>query len=171
MNNWKKYPYNEKYLVSKKGFIKGQKGRILKGSTSNGYQRVNLYNNDGTYKTKYVHRMILETFAPCENSDQMQVNHKDGNKLNNNINNLEWVTPEENIIHARDILKIKYQTKSAHEARQVKIKMIDINTNEEIIFNSIKDCAFYLNVTYQTIQYYLKTKKPYYKKQKRFEKI
>lgn len=167
---WKEYPFNKKYLVSNTGYIKGQKGTILKGSTSGEYQKVTLWDH-GSYKTKYVHRMVLETFLPCENSEQMQVNHKDGNKKNNSLDNLEWVTSKENSIHARDVLKIQYQTSAAHEARKIKIKMIDINTNEEQIFNSLNDCANFLNVKYQTIQYYLKTGKSYYKIQKRFEKI
>jgi len=171
MEEWKEYPFNKKYLVSNTGFIKGQKGTILKGSTNGGYKRVNLYDDNKNCQSKYVHRMVLETFSPCENSDNLQVNHKDGNKENNNLNNLEWVTSQENIIHARDILKTQYQTKAAHEARKIKIKMIDINTQEETIFNSLNDCAKELQVSYQTIQYYLKSGNPYYKKQKRFEKI
>lgn len=168
---WKQYPFDPDYLVSNYGNIKGPKGHILKGGINNaGYKRIGLYHN-GQAIFKFVHRMVMETFAPCENMNNLIVNHKDGNKLNNHLNNLEWCTQEENAIHARDILKIEYQTEQAHEARKQKIKMIDINTNEEQIFNSINECANFLNVTYQTIQYYLKTQKPYYKKQKKFEKI
>lgn len=47
-----------------------------------------------------VHRLVMETFNPIDNSQLLQVNHKDGNKHNNNINNLEWVTNMENMHHA-----------------------------------------------------------------------
>lgn len=47
-----------------------------------------------------VHRLVLQHFKPCENMDKLQVNHIDGNKDNNCINNLEWVTDSENKFHA-----------------------------------------------------------------------
>ena len=111
--------------------------------------------------------MVMETFSPCANSDDLIVNHKDGNKLNNNLNNLEWCTIKENAEHARDILKISYNTENAHEARKIKINVL--NENKEIIqtFNSINECANFYNIKYQTIQYYLKTQ-TMWKKQKIF---
>lgn len=63
-----------------------------------GYLKVELYKN-GKSKIYYVHRLIAETFI--QNPDNLpQVNHIDGNKLNNNVNNLEWVTASQNQIHA-----------------------------------------------------------------------
>ena len=47
-----------------------------------------------------VHRFILYFFNPVENMENLQVNHIDGDKRNNNINNLEWCTPSENLKHA-----------------------------------------------------------------------
>lgn len=51
-------------------------------------------------KKKSVHRLVLEAFNPVDGMDELQVNHKDGNKLNNRLDNLEWVTQSENILHA-----------------------------------------------------------------------
>lgn len=68
-----------------------------------GYKKVRLSNGDGSRKVFSVHRLILETFEPNPNSANLQVNHKDGNKTNNNLSNLEWVTCKENIDHAYNL--------------------------------------------------------------------
>ena len=47
-----------------------------------------------------IHRAVLESFSPVEGMDELQVNHIDGNKGNNNLSNLEWVTRKENVQHA-----------------------------------------------------------------------
>lgn len=71
--------------------------RELKGSKNTfGYKQVNI---DG--QLKYIHRLVAEQFIPNPKR-KPQVNHKDGNKLNNSITNLEWVTISENIKHAFD---------------------------------------------------------------------
>jgi hypothetical protein len=71
------------------------KEKILSTNVWDGYVRVGLGNNH--YK---VHRLVLMTFGSLPINDKMQVNHKDGNKVNNHISNLEWVTNQENVIHA-----------------------------------------------------------------------
>ncbi len=67
-----------------------------------GYCKVRLISNDGRH-TYSVHRLILENFNPVKNMDKLQVNHIDGNKQNNSLSNLEWVTCSENIEHAYQI--------------------------------------------------------------------
>lgn len=64
------------------------------------YLSVMLY-ADGHSKRRYIHRLVASAFI--ENKDNKpQVNHKDGNGRNNTVENLEWVTPQENIAHAWD---------------------------------------------------------------------
>lgn len=65
---------------------------------SSGYKKISYY-NDGEFKNYYLHRLIAMAFIPNPENKPF-VNHKDGNKLNNNIDNLEWCTHSENIIHA-----------------------------------------------------------------------
>lgn len=69
-----------------------------KFNKSNGYYSYNLSVNEKNY-TKYVHRLVAQTFIPNPNL-LPQVNHIDGNKSNNCLNNLEWVTEKQNMQHA-----------------------------------------------------------------------
>lgn len=75
-------------------------GKYLKGQIISGYLSYNLTLNSGDKKRFYAHKLMAETFIPTSDKNKTQVNHKDGNKLNNTIDNLEWVTPSENQQHA-----------------------------------------------------------------------
>lgn len=83
--------------IGSNGTIIGPKGWPLKHRVSKcGYSRVVAY-IDRKQKHLLVHRLVAEMFLPGRKE---QINHKDGNKLNNNIDNLEWCTRSHNIIHA-----------------------------------------------------------------------
>lgn len=98
----------ENYLIYSDGtIINTNTNMVLKGSIGeNGYKYYRLSKN-GKKKTFYEHRLVAETFL--NNPDNLPVvNHKDGNKLNNNINNLEWVNYSENVKHFhKEIKKVK----------------------------------------------------------------
>jgi hypothetical protein len=99
--------YESIYTINDKGEVysvprKGTKGGIIKQHiTECGYLYVMLCKNMVT-KRKTIHRLISEAFIENENQ-KPQVNHIDGNKLNNKISNLEWCTVSENQIHAYKI--------------------------------------------------------------------
>lgn len=92
---------NKKYLIDEDGNIFDVKENKFRkpSETNKGYLKVSFYIN-GKYKSKFVHRLVITTFNPVENMENLQVNHIDGNKKNNNINNLEWCTLQENMSHA-----------------------------------------------------------------------
>lgn len=101
--------YEGLYQASNLGRIKSiprigtqtKKERIKKYVKSyNGYLRVSLW-KDGKSSVPTVHRIIAKTFID-DFKDNLQVNHMDGNKENNAIDNLELVTPKENVKHALD---------------------------------------------------------------------
>lgn len=85
----------DRWVKSKSGSVRFYKGRILKPYTDkDGYLLVGLWKNN-KHKTYKVHRLVAETFLP--NPDNLpQVNHKDENPLNNNVNNLEWCNSKYN---------------------------------------------------------------------------
>lgn len=66
----------------------------------NGYLHVGLYTYDGKRVTRRIHRLVMLTFCYFPGCEKLQVNHKDTNKHNNHITNLEWATPLENTRHA-----------------------------------------------------------------------
>lgn len=85
--------------IRKDGKALNRNGRILKPAIDNyGYERITLCNKN-LRKSYYVHRLIARTFL-SNYSDSLQVNHINGNKRDNNINNLEMVTLQENIKHS-----------------------------------------------------------------------
>lgn len=67
-----------------------------------GYATISLKNDRNGYSRFGVHRLLMIAYCPVNNMEEMQVNHKDGNKLNNSLFNLEWVTCKENLKHARE---------------------------------------------------------------------
>lgn len=101
--NWKPIKgYVGQYDVSDTGLVFSHKtNRLLDcGLTTHGYRRVVLTTGHKS-SFKHVHRLVAEAFIP--NPDNLpQVNHKDGNRLNNRADNLEWCTHSENIQHAYD---------------------------------------------------------------------
>lgn len=107
--------YEGQYLISSLGRIKGidriarrgnfsvrVPGLIKKVSINNrGYYSITLC-KDARYRHFVIHKLVAQAFIPNPENKEY-INHKDGNKLNNNINNLEWCTVSENNQHAYDI--------------------------------------------------------------------
>lgn len=130
METWSTIKQFPKYDVSDTGRVKNSDtGKILKpGTNAKGYYIVSLY-RDGKPHTKKVHRLVAEAFNNIEHKG-LEVNHKDGNKSNNSIDNLEWCTGSENILHA-------YASGLREPPRMKKVKVIE--TGE--VFKSMSECA------------------------------
>lgn len=107
--------YEGLYEVSNMGRVKSlhrSQGIILKQGTFHGYMKVGLHKN-GTRSTKKVHRLVATAFIRNPNNYEF-VNHKDGNKKNNTVDNLEWCTRSYNMRHAyhNGLMNVDAQKKS-----------------------------------------------------------
>jgi len=78
-------------------------GHILKSGSSHGYARVYLYKDRG-YKQLRVHRLVLLAFVGEPSDSRNEGNHRNGDKTDNRLSNLEWVSPKENTQHAIQVL-------------------------------------------------------------------
>ena len=107
MEEWKTLERIPKYEVSNYGKIRSTKNgkvKLLKVCVNNwGYELVCLSDGKKRY-TSYIHRLVAEVFIPTTNK-ALVVNHKDKNKKNNTVNNLEWTTVMENMWHRDDTEK------------------------------------------------------------------
>lgn len=113
-------------MTTVNGFIKEYKGGILNHSiNSSGYKKVILI-KDGVRTNFYVHRLLAEHFID-NTENKPEVNHKDGNRLNNNLSNLEWVTSSENSLHA---VKIGQKIVSSYNRFQVTNNLRKFNADE-----------------------------------------
>jgi len=101
ISNFGRIRSKQKIIMRTNGFPYTRKEKVLKPAiSSDGYMRgsVSLMNNLIPYK---IHRLVAEEFV-FKHSDNLEVNHIDGNKLNNHSDNLEWCTHAENCQHAVD---------------------------------------------------------------------
>lgn len=127
------------YEVSSLGRVRNAKTkRVLKAKITNmGYESVELAH--GIYKWFSVHRLVAEAFL--ENPSNLPiVNHKDENKKNNKVENLEWCTTQYNVTYGK-CKTIKNR------------KVVQMSRNGELIkeWDSMKEAAEALGITYQGI--------------------
>lgn len=135
--------YEGLYQISNYGRVKSlgnnkeRKEKILKGGISNGYCIVLLAINN-IRKIYRVHRLVAIAFI--ENKEnKLEVNHKDTNKLNNKIDNLEWKTSSENKRHAFENGLYDNVIKKIKEKNKKKIVQCDLNGNEIKVWESASE--------------------------------
>lgn len=106
-----------------------------------GYLKTILY-RENKQKNLRIHRAVAQAFIPNPNN-YSQVNHKDGNKLNNNVNNLEWITSTGNIKHAWDNGLRKHLKRPIYQ--------LDLKGNYIKTWNNICEASRELNICRSSI--------------------
>lgn len=149
MEEWKTLnePF-EKYAVSNTGLIKTIKSNKIHSQFEryDGYMQATLHSK-GKGKNFKVHRLVAMMFLENENN-LPYVNHKDGNKKNNNVDNLEWCTPRQNNLHAVENGLVK----------STPIKITDLSNGKEYIFPSIRQGSEFINEDIRLVSRSLKRK-------------
>lgn len=108
-----------------------KKPKEMLGKITNcGYRMLVLHDKTGKRIYRNVHRLVAEAFIP--NPDNLpEVNHKDGNKLNNCVDNLEWVSTKQNLLHCRDFIGSKRQKITLQDANEIrKLKKQGVSNSE-----------------------------------------
>lgn len=146
-NDWTAIKDFPLYEADSSGYIRNKKTKhILSFSFDVGkrYHTVDLRIN-GRRTKKTVHRLILKTFKPIENCDNLVIDHIDNNKLNNNINNLRWVTN-----------KVNQNKEFGH-------KIVQLINNKEIEFDCAADCAKANSICSDTLNWHIRNHGEYNK--------
>ena len=138
MEIWKPIEELPGYSVSNNGRVrKDSNGQIMVLSKNNGYCRITI--------SKHIHRLVAKAFLDePESKDQCWVDHIDGNRSNNDVNNLRWVTTSENCL--------AFGYKSRIENKKRKVKATNIH-GQTIIFESRQAAAEYFGCSDSEINY------------------
>lgn len=97
---WKQINNSPGYYISDCGNVKADGKKVKIETTQEGYFRCSV---GGTLKRQYVHRLVAMHFIENDNPQKTLVDHIDGNKKNNRVENLRWVTPQENTQYCADM--------------------------------------------------------------------
>lgn len=160
--------YEGLYEVSNFGRVKSLnynrtgEEKILKFLENKKYLSVSLWKNK-KYKQYKVHRLVAITFIPNPDN-KPYVNHLDCDPSNNNVNNLEWCTQKENMQYAGKLNRLGEKSVENGKKCSKAIIAVNIQTNEETYFESIRIAAKKLNICHQQIVAILKNKQKTAKK-------
>jgi hypothetical protein len=152
---WKYVDEFSNYSVHESGYLVSKiSGKVMNGTVAkNGYKVINLIRDDGKKIVKLMHRMVAEAFLPNEDNKRT-VNHIDGNKINNNVSNLEWATDGENGKHSYDKLnRVAYMTGRFNELNHNSEDVYQYSIDGLLIkkFNSQREASRQTGICYKTI--------------------
>ena len=167
---WKRHPKYSNYMISNQGRVKHLtyvntnnktiKERLLCGSLHNdGYIFISICLGNSQYKQIPKHRLVAETWIENPNN-KPEINHKDGNKQNNSIDNLEWCTSSENQQHAVDNM-LQPITVSTYKGKLSKEQRDEIINRYNIENISKRQLAKEYEVSHTTINDLLNNKYNY----------
>ena len=147
--------------ISSDGIVRNERTgkEYAQNISTTGYRYVQIVSGNKNHH-KAVHRLIAEAFIPNPENKPC-VNHKDGNKLNNSVSNLEWCTHSENTGHAAKVLGKLHQYKNANVQRRKPVQGINVKTGDKTeVFESIYAASIAMNMPMPSIVAVLKGRQP-----------
>ena len=136
---WKPFPvpyqkFKDQYEISNMGNVRNRStGKILSTSLRSNYKSI-IIKIDGSITSIKIHRLVAFAFVPNDDpKEKVQVNHKNGDKLDNKVTNLEWVSKSENALHAE-----KTGLRAAPEKAVIRT---DPETGKEVTFKSAQEAC------------------------------
>ena len=149
---------NNKYLVSTQGSVKSfindkVNGKILSNVLTQKYARVCININNQGNKRYFVHRLVAMAFIPNP-ENKPQINHINGKHSDNRVENLEWCTCKENLIHSYTELgrpRSKGNIKNLKPFPQKRVIQYSLDWVEIMRFNSISEAATYTKTNHRNI--------------------
>lgn len=149
--------YEGLYQVSNLGRIYSCRYDRIRKPSGNKYLHVVLCTNNNP-KSMLIHRLVAEAFI-SNPGNKPQINHIDGDTTNNMVDNLEWVTAQENINHAYKQLNKIAQVIDAHKSNEVPCQVFEKETGNSMRFDSINKAEQYYSVYPNTFSRALNTQK------------
>lgn len=148
------------YFVSRTGRItqRDLPKKLAIAVDNYGYGVVTLYSDDDK-RTCKVHRLVAEAFLEA-NTSRNQVNHKNGQKLDNKISNLEWCTPSENQLHSYHTLNrapSRPWLGQSNKSISIPVSAMDCASGKESFFPSIKACCLSKSISKSSITKHIDT--------------
>ena len=138
---------HKKYAVSNHGRIASytrevSDGKLLKGSSTNGYRTLNLH-IDGGNTTLYLHREIAKLFCAKKSPRQKFVIHSNHKKADNHFKNLKWATEEEMMTHQQNSPeKIAFKKRQANKKQGLKLGITQVKAIKDTIKNPRRKLTF-----------------------------
>ena len=163
------------YYICEDGTLLNKKGNAMQSNKINSGYHIYHLCNKGVRKAMLVHRIVAEYFIPNEENKE-HVHHIDNNKNNNHVNNLRWVTKEENAQFAwadglcekvresararMSIIGKQYASlNSLNLMQKIPIKIVNVVTGDVYYYDSIRACAKHLGIERRNLSDSIKQKR------------
>lgn len=146
LENWKTINFATNYEISDQGNIRNKKtGQVLNpGICGQGYKQVSIkFDDTGKFKKQYVHRLVAMMWLDNP-ENKREVNHKNLDRSDNRVENLEWVTSSENQQH-------KFKNNQDYKTSDRQVVQYDVNNNIIKIWPSVISAAKALGISRQGI--------------------